>query len=536
MKEEYFLAHFDPELRLKEIVSSLSYEDIEPMAEERIYKRGFGYFKQGYVKDIVWSESSMNATVEGSEGAMYEVDIFLDEEGDLLGQCDCPYYDTCKHIVAVLLQAREKPTATEQEKNKDAENFLAYLSGLKKEELITLVDRFAPENYRIEIAMRNASILETEKAIQKLQVLMYRTMQNHHLLYDPDAFFDEVEKYLEMLEAYLSKNPEMVFNAVFDLAKKISELSDNGFLFSDSYYDEYNYFDYDTFSVKILKLINRISDDAVQANIIVDFANLFESSDYFYFDYNLIEIKDKSILIGACDEITSLSFYDYMKDVFDFDQSLAYLKRFPEDKVVIQKVALFEAYGKREEAIKYLETLLLQKFTVAYAEYLIKLKKISQERLSQLVSEAIESSEYTAYDFVAAHIGECQEIEKLEKQMKQQRPHWYYEYLAKHKRVEEMYKMLKRVPHEKADFFSKYKKRYPDEAIRFYNEVISDELAYTGDVHYTTIADALSHLQVLLPKDVFDTKVNQLKTEYKRRRNFIKILERRFNGVNKKLF
>lgn len=102
-------------------------------------------------------------------------------------------------------------------------------------------------------------------------------------------------------------------------------------------------------------------------------------------------------------------------------------------------------------------------------------------------------------------------------------------------RVEEMHTMLKTMPHEKYDFFKKYKKRYPEEAINFYQQVITEDLVYTGDTHYTNIANALSHLQSLLLKEVFDARVYKLKTEYKRRRNFVKILEQRFGTINKAL-
>lgn len=116
MENEYYLAHFDSVLSLKEIITSLSYEDIEPMVEERIYHRGYDYFKHGYVENTVWSGTSLNARVEGSEGALYEVNISLKETGDLLGQCSCPYDDTCKHIIAVLLQANKNAVKSEKVK------------------------------------------------------------------------------------------------------------------------------------------------------------------------------------------------------------------------------------------------------------------------------------------------------------------------------------------------------------------------------------------------------------------------------------
>lgn len=535
MENEYYLAHFDSVLSLNEIITSLSYEDIEPMAEERIYHRGYDYFKQGFVENIIWSETSFDARVEGSEGALYEVNISLDETGDLLGQCCCPYDDTCKHIIAVLLQANKNVAKSEKDNKKETKQFLIYLSGLEKEELVALVDRFAPENYRIEVAMHDASEQETQKAMKQLEALMSHRMQDNHLLYDPAAFFDKVEEYLEMLGSYLAKVPEKVFEKIFDLAEKITDLNDEGYLYCDSYYSECKYFDYDSFSKKIVEMINRVDDAVIQANIIAAFALMCRASDYLHFDYSLIEIQNKKLLIDACEEIDSLSFYDFMCDILDFDQRMTFLERFSDDEMAMRKVALLENYGKKEDAVGYLEVLLSEKFSSTYAEYLLKLTKVSQERLGQLVAQAIESSEYNAYDFVVEHMGKCYEIEKLEKEMKKLKPHWYYKYLSKQQRVEEMHTMLKTMPHEKYDFFKKYKKRYPQEAINFYQQVITEELAYTGDTHYINIANALSHLESLLPKEVFDARVYKLKTEYKRRPNFVKILERRFGTMKKAL-
>ena len=535
MENEYYLADFDSVLSFKEIIASLLYEDIEAMAEERIYHRGFSYFTQGFVEDIVWSETALHARVEGSEGALYKVHISLDDRGDLLGQCDCPYEDTCKHIIATLLHANKNVAKNEKDNKRDSKQFLKYLSTLEKGELVALVDRFAPENYRIEIAMHDASEQETQKAMKKLEVLMFYRIEDTHLLYDPAAFFNIVEEYLNRLDAYLLKAPEEVFEKVFDLAEKITELSDEGYLYCDSYYSECEYFDYDCFSKIIVEMINRVDDAEIQANLIVDFAIMCEASDYLYIDYGLIEVQNKNFLIDACEEIDFLSFYDFMSDVLDFDQRMTFLERLTEEDVAIRKVVLFEDYGKKEEAVRYLEALLSKKFSIIYVEYLLKLTKVSQVRLNQLVLQAIESSDYNAYDFIVNHMGKCHEIEKLEKEMKKLKPHWYYKYLSRHQRVDEMHAMLKTMPHEKYNFLKKYKEHYSEEASNFYQKVIVEELAYTGDTHYTNIANALSHLQSLLPKEVFDARVYRLKTEYKRRPNFIKILEQRFATINKSL-
>ena len=85
-----------------------------------------------------------------------------------------------------------------------------------------------------------------------------------------------------------------------------------------------------------------------------------------------------------------------------------------------------------------------------------------------------------------------------------------------------------RINRDRLTNFTKYKHSYKEEAIDFFKAEINRELEFTGNNHYESIASYLKELQVLVEKEPFDAMVHRLKVEYKRRRNFVKILNTKF--------
>lgn len=102
------MAKQHPQPSLPLILDVLRTPDLESFLErwggEKIFKRGKNYFQRGYVKDLVITPNGrLLATVKGSRD--YISALYLDETGNLAGDCTCPYDDICKHIVALALQA-----------------------------------------------------------------------------------------------------------------------------------------------------------------------------------------------------------------------------------------------------------------------------------------------------------------------------------------------------------------------------------------------------------------------------------------------
>lgn len=83
---------------------NITIEEIKQYVSTTIYQRGQQYYKAGLVDLINIDEHSIVAHVLGNE--LYIVRI-NEQEGHWFMDCDCPYWDNCKHMVATLLEARD---------------------------------------------------------------------------------------------------------------------------------------------------------------------------------------------------------------------------------------------------------------------------------------------------------------------------------------------------------------------------------------------------------------------------------------------
>ena len=81
---------------------ALTWNDLTAWAGSKIVSRGKNYQRNGYVKDLVRTpDSNLVAWVEGTE--RYATRVFF-EDDELESICSCPYWDTCKHAVAVVIE------------------------------------------------------------------------------------------------------------------------------------------------------------------------------------------------------------------------------------------------------------------------------------------------------------------------------------------------------------------------------------------------------------------------------------------------
>jgi len=80
----------------------LTWNDLTVWAGSKIVSRGKNYQRNGYVEDLArTSDGSLIAWVEGTKRYATEV---LFEDGELESNCTCPYWATCKHAVAVVVE------------------------------------------------------------------------------------------------------------------------------------------------------------------------------------------------------------------------------------------------------------------------------------------------------------------------------------------------------------------------------------------------------------------------------------------------
>ena len=87
--------------------SDLTWNDIEDWAGWKIVSRGRDYQRQGLVSDLAaMDDGSLIAWVDGTD--QYATSVSMNEDGQLESNCTCPYFWTCKHAVAVVLDSLKR--------------------------------------------------------------------------------------------------------------------------------------------------------------------------------------------------------------------------------------------------------------------------------------------------------------------------------------------------------------------------------------------------------------------------------------------
>src|SRR5918992_2275142 len=111
----------------------LSWDDLEGWAGATVASRARSYQRSGQVHGLARMPSG--GAVAWVQGTHRYATVVEAKDGELISSCTCPYADTCKHAVAVVLdylehlkQKREVPIATEQDPR------LRSLRAIKEEE------------------------------------------------------------------------------------------------------------------------------------------------------------------------------------------------------------------------------------------------------------------------------------------------------------------------------------------------------------------------------------------------------------------
>lgn len=88
-------------------LDSITVKYIKSVTDHGVFDRGLSYYKGGRVSNLEYGDGELTAEVEGSESFPYDVVIIANKREICDMYCTCLYAsggDTCKHIVAALLQ------------------------------------------------------------------------------------------------------------------------------------------------------------------------------------------------------------------------------------------------------------------------------------------------------------------------------------------------------------------------------------------------------------------------------------------------
>jgi non-specific serine/threonine protein kinase len=98
---------------------NIDVEKIIKYAGRGMYKRGLQYFKEGRVTLDDVQKEQFHATVNGS----HPYSVFVQKQDDkIIATCTCPYWTTCKHVVAAMLKAKAYYEKNKQKFNDGSEH------------------------------------------------------------------------------------------------------------------------------------------------------------------------------------------------------------------------------------------------------------------------------------------------------------------------------------------------------------------------------------------------------------------------------
>jgi hypothetical protein len=401
---------------------------------------------------------------------------------------------------------------------------LDYLKTLSKDELINLVIKFAPEDFRQDI---DISKEETDSYLNEIVSNISTLLEDDGLLYDPISFQNIVSSYMKKLKSFNKNSVDRVFEIIFDLVYSIENRSDEGYLYIDHYNNNEEYFDFDILELEIIEIIKKIESKDKQIEIFMKFSEVSYSSCYISFDFNTLKVDDKQIFLKYFNQDSNLNFYIYIEELLSFDIKEKYLLAQPTNLVYSLIVDLYIENGKESLAIDYLEALLQEKYNLDYLKILLSIKDIPKEKLRVFILQAIECSVYQNLNFIFENINRVDNSDEIEGLLKDKSLDYYYQFLEKEKRIPEIFKLLNKLSDKQENFYQKYKSLYPEEARVFFKAGIKENLKSTGNQYYDIIANYLTHLREIIDENEFIVMVDNLKSEYKRRPNFIAILNRK---------
>ena len=99
---ELLLFSSAPNTSLNQAFQSLDELKLTTLFPVPILGRGFTYYYEDWIKNLLIQQDYIQATVSGNSD--YSIRI-QQKGGNLYGSCDCPFEGKCKHMAAVMISA-----------------------------------------------------------------------------------------------------------------------------------------------------------------------------------------------------------------------------------------------------------------------------------------------------------------------------------------------------------------------------------------------------------------------------------------------
>lgn len=527
---------------LKSFLDTLSPEDIQDKVYSDTYYKGKQYYDWELVRDVKYSfdKSRLSAIVEGSLD--YNVNLLL-QEGSVWANCSCPIDGMCKHITAVLLFTVQKSNGIEVGENRGkGSSAYKHLLALSKEELVSLLLEFAPEEFLLQIHNRHASEAEALKIFNKAEAAIHKLFENSELLYSPRDFSEALEKQISRIAGLEHQLRDRLSELIFYIIQEIESAIDKGYL-----YDEYNDTTFElpqAFSLLVdqhivalpfdskIKFLTHL-DKVLNESVYGIFENLAGLSQESFQEDELHALK--KLLLNEYENLSpplTEEFYELVRPLLsegDIEKILLHLKE-EDSRWLLELADLYQIQGRQSDAIEVIRTS-IAKDSKMYGEeqvYLLYLDLLAAQGL-ELKAASEEAMNCCASSSILEKIEALskEDIAIYERMLEEKNPQGLLEYYEKKERFADALSLLKRNDiiwdHLHYAFFKKHKKDFPLDAVNYFSDVIDKNLQYTGNNHYHTIAEAIKQIRQVNEQKAKSIAAD-IRANYNRRRNLMNLL------------
>ena len=526
---------------LKSFLASLDIDDTWSFADNDVYYRAEDYYMNGAIKEVFFrGEHELSARILGTD--YYETTIKLDGQ-QAWSECTCPYEGVCKHIIALLLYATKHLDSIQQEPGIDDTRLKKYLASLPRKKLEELVIEYAPKSFKVYV--ENLS-LPSDKTKPKLDLCIKEInhlFENQELLYEPGDFEANLLKQLEKIEGIWEQYPYEGKKLILDIIKNVDIATEEGYLYS-SYYDDTldtsvitGYF---FRFIKTLETHEKILfieeiEEEIQYSSYDNFGHLFSSLQELYHPGELQDVKNYYLEALENGYLSNAENYAKVLDKeFSSEERYRVLEKIHHlnPNLAIEYADACQERGNTgmaAHAIRHYLDSHTDSHSYGHQDLYKKLLEFKKELGKDTRNIAIEAVKNvpTVIMIEVALQHAPQEKEKLEDILKIKNPGIFFDYLESQGRLDEALRFLNNTyisEERKFVFFRKYKRSFKEASGQYFIDRIHQNLVYTGDRYYRNIADTLKELRTV-DKKTAESMLREIRSEYKRRRNLMSLLD-----------
>ena len=565
------------EKSLPKAIADLTATQLRSLVGSTIFQRGESYYSSGAVEDISYTDRlTLEATVGGSE--FYGVIISLDGDG-VETECDCPYDGgTCKHVVAVLLEAmregdsiRDYPEEDNESSGKTgilplqsldnegtppeaSKEFQAYVESLPLKELQELVLRYAPEDFRRTVLTRALNETDAEKVMKAAERAIEQLFQNDYLRHDNSKLERELMRQCSRVRGLWEMLPERVGAMLADIITTIDEGFEEGDFYDYGDYDGEGFAsdEFDEYVVQFLRsipvskkspIVAQIQD-ALGATGYGAFGNIEKRKAEWFTPQELPALKRTILQAVRTKKYGGNAELDYKTIspiLDDAERELMLLASYANSSTLtLELVALYRRQDKAAEALTIVDNFIRKPGEQYWSRFgsgaillcRLELAAVIQEPSTAYLKSATKLLQaYPQAELLQAaseYLGAG--AEPLETLLRKQNPEEFFRYLDKQERWKECWAMV----HAKSLrsgteylFAVKRLRSEPENAKEVFLHHIETQKKIADNDAYSQVTEALKHLQTIDSVKAQEILLD-LRTNYKRRTNLMKLLNMYF--------